>query len=105
MEAGIVFAFLFWGYHVGKNIAIKILLAIAAPVVGFGFWGIVDFRNSERYAEIYRLVQELAVSGLAAILLYVSGLHVIAWLLGLISVAHHVLVYLLGERLLKNNSG
>jgi Protein of unknown function (DUF2568) len=102
MEAGIVGAFAYWGYQAGAGTGMKILLAISAPAVGFGFWGAVDFHQAGRLAEPLRLLQELAISGLAAAALYAAGQHLLGGVLGLVSVVCHALVYLQGGRLLKH---
>ena len=104
MEAGIVAAFAWWGYRTGAGTGMKILLAVGAPAVGFGFWGAVDFHQAGRLAEPLRLLQELAVSALAAVALYAAGQHLLGWALGLLSAAYHALVYLQGGRLLKHRS-
>jgi Protein of unknown function (DUF2568) len=101
METGIVAAFAYWGYQTGQTPAIKIILAIGAPVVGFGIWGTIDFHQTGRIAEPLRLIEELIISGLAALALYMAGQPVLGWTLGVISVVYHVLVYLSGGRLLK----
>ena len=101
MEAGIIAALAWWGYHAGPTTPTKIALAIAAPAAGFGFWGAVDFRGAGWLAEPLRLVQELAVSGLAAAALYTAGQHLLGWALGGTSAAYHTLVYASGGRLLK----
>ena len=87
MEAGIVAAFAYWGYRAGAGTGMKILLAAGAPALGFGFWGAVDFRQAGRLAEPLRLLQELAISGLAAVAVYAAGQHVLGWALGLLSVS------------------
>lgn len=97
METGVVAGFAFWGYRTSG-----VLLAIGAPVVGFGFWGAVDFHQAGRAAEPIRLVQELVITGLAAAAFYVARAHVLGWILVLLSVAHHVLVYATGNRLLQH---
>jgi Protein of unknown function (DUF2568) len=102
MEASIVAAFAWWGYQAGAGTGMKILLAIGAPALGFGFWGAVDFHQAGRLAEPLRLLQELAISALAATALYAAGQHLLGWGLGLLSVAYHALVYLQGGRLLKH---
>ncbi len=101
LETSIVVTFAFWGYAVADDTAIRILLAVLAPVVVFGFWGAVDFRFAGRHAEALRLSQELAVTALAGAAVYTTGHHLLAWLLLLLSLVHHTAVYLLGERLLK----
>ncbi|HKJ40923.1 MAG TPA: YrdB family protein, partial [Sunxiuqinia sp.] len=101
MEACIVVALGIWGYHIGSSQISKILFTGLAPAIGFGFWGAVDFHQFGKRAETFRLIQELVVSGLAALSLYSTGAHLWAWLLAMLSIIHHALVYLLGERLLK----
>jgi hypothetical protein len=44
----------------------------------------------------------LIVTGLAAAALYVAGAPILAWIMGLVSVVHHALVYPLGGTLLKS---
>ncbi len=102
MEAGIVLGLGYWGWHEGRSTFTRVLLALAVPTAGFGFWGAVDFRGAGRAAEGLRLAQELAVSGLAAVALYVAGARALGWALGAVSVVHHALVYLTGGRLLKD---
>ena len=102
MELGIVVALGYWGYHTGNTTGMKIFLSIAAPLIGFGFWGLVDFRNAGSFSESLRLIQELVITGLAALAWYSTGAHAWGWALGLVSIIHHALVYLLGEKLLKH---
>jgi Protein of unknown function (DUF2568) len=101
MEAGIVAAFAYWGYQTGQTPGMKILFAIGAPILGFGIWGSVDFHQAGRMAEPLRLIEELFISGLAAVALYVAGQPLLGWALGVLSIVYHVLVYLSGGRLLK----
>ena len=82
----------------------KILFAIGAPLLGFGFWGIVDFHQAGRLAEPLRLLEELTISGLAAIALYLAGQPILAWIMVGISVVYHILVYASGGRLLKHET-
>jgi hypothetical protein len=101
MEAAIIAALAMWGYHAGPDAISKLVLALAAPAVGFGVWGAVDFRQAGRFAETLRLFQELAISGLAAAAWYAAGQHAAGAALATVSVAYHGLVYLGGGRLLK----
>ncbi len=101
MEAGIIAALAFWGFHTGGNTAAKVLLGIGAPLIGFGFWGAVDFRRAGSKSEFLRLLQELVVSGIAAAAFYAAGRPILGIALALLSVIHHSLVYFLGERLIK----
>jgi hypothetical protein len=101
VELGIVVAFGYWGYQTGSSPVTKVALSILAPVIIFGFWGLVDFRNARRMSEGLRLFQELVISALAAVALFVAGQPALGWALVLGSIVHHALVYALGETLLK----
>ncbi len=101
MEFGVIIGFGYWGFHTGHNTSTSVLFGIGAPIIGFGFWGSVDFRNAGAFAEPLRLIQELVISGLAAVALYTAGSHIWGLMLGLVSIFHHGLVYILGNRLLK----
>jgi hypothetical protein len=101
MEFGIVAALGYWGFHTGRNMFMKIILGVGTPVIIFGFWGLVDFRKAGSIAEYLRLIQELVISGLAAVALFFAGQNILALILILISIVHHIFVYTLGEKLLK----
>jgi hypothetical protein len=90
-----VVALAYWGYQTGQSAIQRALLSIGAPVIVFSVWTFIDFRKVVPVPEPFRLVQELVLSGFAA------GQHTLGWGLGLVSIVHHALVYLLGERLLK----
>lgn len=101
LELGIVIALGVWGYTTGKGATMKVLLSIVAPLIGFGFWGLVDFRKTGSLAESLRLAQELLITDLAAVAWYSAGAQAWGWSLALLSIVHHALVYLLGGTLLK----
>jgi len=102
VELGIVCGIGYWGYREGRTTGTKLLLGMGAPLVGFGLWGLVDFRRVGAAAEWLRLAEELVISGLAAAAWYVAGQRQLAWALALGSVAHHALVYALGGGLLRH---
>ena len=102
MESGIVLALGYWGFQTGSSPGMKILLGIGAPVLGFGFWGLVDFHQAGRLSEPLRLMEELGISGLAALALYAAGQHILGLTLVGISILYHTLVYTLGGSLLKH---
>jgi hypothetical protein len=102
LEAGVVGALAYWGAHAGTSTISSVLLAVAAPAVGFGIWGALDFRFTGRYAEPLRLIEELVISGLAAAALYVAGQQLLGIGLAVVSVVYHAFVYGAGERLLRH---
>lgn len=101
VEAGVVAGLAWWGYAVGDGGVRGILIAILAPVLGFGFWGAVDFHRAGALAEPLRLLQELLVSGLTGWLLIAVGHPAWGWALLLLTATYHGLVYAFGERLLR----
>ena len=101
METGVVVGLAYWGYQTGSGTIAKVALAVGAPVLGFGFWGAVDFHQTGRAAEPLRLVQELVISGLVALAVWSAGQPFLGLLLAVISVVYHALVYATGGRLLK----
>lgn len=101
MEAGVVLGLVDWGIYAGGSVGLKVVLAIAAPAVVFGFWGLVDFRRLGNAAEWARLTQELAITALVALALMAAGAPIFGWVLLAVSVMHHILVYATGDRLIK----
>ena len=101
LEVGVVIALADWGIHTGQGTPAKVLLGVGAPLVGFGFWGAVDFHRA-RHAEGLRLLQELVVSGLAAVAWYATGAHLLGVTLAAWSILYHAFVYASGARLLKS---
>ena len=101
METGVVVGLAYWGYETGASTIAKIGLALGAPLLGFGFWGAVDFHQAGRAAEALRLVQELVVTGLVALAVGSAGQPLLGLALALLSVVYHALVYVSGGRLLK----
>lgn len=101
MEFGLIVAFGVWGYSVGNHTAQKIMLSTVVPIFVFIFWGFFDFRKIVPNPELFRLLQELFICGLAVIALNVSGQRTIAIVMLVISVIHYILVYSLGQTLIK----
>jgi hypothetical protein len=101
MEVGVVAALAVWGASLDGSTTVRVAAAVGAPLVGFAFWGAVDFHQAGRLAEPLRLVQELVVSGLAAWAAYSAGRHVLGAALAALSVVYHALVYVSGRRLLR----
>ncbi len=104
MELGIVAALAYWGVQTGATTPTKALLGMAAPLVGFGIWGAIDFRWAGAMAELLRLSEELVISGLAALGAYTAGAQTLGWALGLLSLVYHALVYAAGDRLLRTEA-
>lgn len=104
MELGVVVALFFGGYHIGGTTSMKIVFALAAPIIGFGFWGVVDFHQAGKLGEPLRMIQELTISLLAALAWYVAGYHSFGWGLAALTIVYHILMPLSGQKLLKDKS-
>lgn len=102
METALVIGLGYLGFLLGNQMFWKILMAIMFPLVIFGFWGIVDFHRLKRFGEHIRLIEELLITMLTAAGLYILNAHFVAWSLAILSLLHHSLTYLIGERLLKS---
>lgn len=46
METGIIVGLAYWGWQTGAGTIAKVALALGAPLIGFGFWGLVDFHSA-----------------------------------------------------------
>lgn len=101
MEFGIIVALGYWGFYTGSTVFTKILLGLGTPLLVFGFWSLVDFHQAGPFAEPLRLFEELIISGLAAVALYLSGQPGLSLALVAISIIHHGLVYSMGDSILK----
>ncbi|MGE3074834.1 MAG: YrdB family protein [Dehalococcoidia bacterium] len=101
METGVVLGFGAWAYHLTSSMAGEIALAIAVPAVAFGIWGLIDFRKMGEFSEPLRLVQELVISGAAALAAYLAGWQTFGLALAALSLVYHLMVYATGRRLLK----
>jgi len=100
VEVLVIVSLAVWGFAVGEAGAWRAILTVLAPAVGFGFWALVDFRWLGPRAEPARLVQELAVSGVAAAAAIGAGQTALGWTLAALTVLYHLLVYAAGQRLL-----
>ncbi len=100
MELGVVAGLATWGVDAGHGPMASTALGVVAPLVGFGVWGAVDFRNAGRLAEPLRLVEELTISVLAAAAFTAAGHAALGAALAALSVVYHALVYATGQRLL-----
>ncbi len=101
MEVGVVAGAAAWGVHLGGSTASRVALGVVVPVVVFGIWGAVDFRQAGRFAEAGRLVEELVITVLVGVGWYFAGRPVLGSLLIAVSAVYHPLVYASGGRLLK----
>ena len=104
MEIGVVAGLCLWGTHTGDTTGASIALGIAAPLIGFGIWGAVDFHQAGRLAEPLRLLEELVISFAAAVALTAAGVPIAGLALAALSITYHVIVYATGQTLLPHHN-
>ena len=100
LETGVVAGLALWGVHIGHGAPASVALGVAAPAVGFGVWGAIDFRHAGRRAEALRLTEELVISLAAAAALAAAGHDGFGGALAALTIGYHALVYATGQRLL-----
>ncbi|WP_201714618.1 YrdB family protein [Rossellomorea arthrocnemi] len=80
LELGAIAAFSYWGYHIHSGAAVKIILAVATPLVIATLWS--KFLSPKASLPIFsfptRTTLKLVVFIVASIALYASGLSAIA---------------------------
>jgi hypothetical protein len=103
MEFGIIAALGYWGVHTATTPVMKALLGIGAPLLGFGFWGLVDFHQMGTWSEPLRLAQELIISGLAVFALYQTGHPDLGFTLAVVFILQHAIIYGTGGSLLNKS--
>ena len=99
MELGVIAGLAVWGYQLGSTPVMSTVLAILVPLVGFTIWGLVDFEKVARSGETLRLIEELLLAGIAAAGFLYVGDEYLGWALIIVTVAHHSLVFISGDRL------
>jgi len=102
METGVVLGFGVWAYQLNSSTPGQIVLTVAVPAAAFGVWGLVDFQGMGGLSEPLRLLQEILISGCAALAAYAGGWQAFGVALLALSVGYHLLVYATGARLLKS---
>lgn len=100
-EFGIIAALGYWGLYTGSTPVMKVLLGIGAPLLGFGFWGLIDFHQAGSLSEPLRLAQELIISGVAVFALYLTGHPGLGLALAVVFIVQHALIYGTGGTLIK----
>jgi len=88
-------AFAYWGFQVGPNPFVKILLGLGTPILVGVVWGI--FIAPRAYVTLPRplnLTLRLVVFGLAALSLAAIGLTTLAWILAIVVIVNYTLIIL-----------
>ena len=69
----------YWGFHIGKGIAMKLMLGIGTPLLVAFFWGLFLAPKATIPVNIpLRILLKLIVFGLASAAVYATGKHVLA---------------------------
>lgn len=98
LELAALAAYAYWGFHIDKGWAVKIILGIGAPLLAAIIWGaFLSPKASIPVPFALRFLLKAAVFGLAAAALYAAGRGKLAFAFALAVVAVHALSKALGE--------
>ncbi|MBS4174716.1 YrdB family protein [Bacillus sp. FJAT-49736] len=79
IELAALAAYSYWGFHVGKGIAMKLLLGIGTPLFVAYVWGLFLAPKAKIPVNApLNIMLKLIVFGLASAALYATGRHIIA---------------------------
>lgn len=88
----------YWGFTIGQNLALKILLGLGAPLLAAVAWGAFVAPKARWPArEPWRLLVEVVVFGAASAALWASGHPLPAGLLAVVYIANRLWLVLSGE--------
>jgi hypothetical protein len=86
LELAMIAGLAWWGATVHGAVAVRVLLAVAAPVAAVVVWALVAAPRARfRIPPLGVLVVKAVVFGVTALAVYVAGLHVVAIVVGLIA--------------------
>ena len=99
VELGMLVSLGYAGFHMGKSILIKYVLAIALPLIAAIIWGIWEAPRSQyRLHQPFRSLLALLLFLSAAFLLYRTGKSGIASIFGIAAIITHLLALVLESK-------
>lgn len=88
----------YWGFKSGNGQLMKIVLGLGIPLIAALVWGVFGSPAAPVVLpKPLHLMLELAIFGLACILLYASGYRFLALAFGMILVINRILIYIMRE--------
>lgn len=98
LELCLLAAFGYWGFQTGQSWPVKVVLGFGVPLLVAVVWGaFLAPKAAIRLRELWLLVLELGLFGLAIAALYFTGHPALAWALGLVYGLNRLLLYLWGQ--------
>lgn len=95
LELALLAALGYWGFHVGDNMALKILLGIGAPLLVAVFWGLLLApRALVHVKEPLHLLLATAVFAIGVAALVAAGRPAWGWALGALFVINQLLLHI-----------
>lgn len=99
LEIAALVALAVWGFTVGPNLVLRLVLGLGAPAALVAVWGVWLAPTSDhRLASPWLVVAKVVVFGLATAALAVSGHPRVAVVLGVLAAVNLVLAVALGDR-------
>lgn len=88
----------YWGFNIKRDLPIRLILGIGAPLLAMLVWGTLGApAASARLPEPQRLLLELVILGTAAVALYASGARTVAGLFALAVAVNRALMFAWGQ--------
>ena len=98
LELGALAALAYWGFQVGVNLPMRLLLGIGAPLLAAAVWGTFVAPKARAPVSIpARLALEALVFGAAAFALAAAGRPILAWIFAGVVVINEVLLRRWGQ--------
>jgi hypothetical protein len=95
LELCALFALGYWGFHTGKSLILKIVLAFGAPLIVAVVWGIFGSPGAPvKLSAPLHLLLELMVFGLPIVALYAAGKPGLSFVFGLVVIINRSLMYI-----------
>ena len=94
LELCVLAAVGYWGFYVGQQLVVRIILGIGLPFLYAVAWGIfLAPAAARRLREPWLLILELVIFGSAIAALYSTAEHRLAGIFGLVYVINKILMY------------
>lgn len=98
LELAALAALAYWGFNIGENWLVKILLGVGVPFLGALVWGVFRVPNDPGPAVVavpgfIRLIIEWGLFGLAAAGLFAAGAHTLGWAFLIAAVINYAIMY------------
>lgn len=94
LELATLASWMYWGFHLDKNLLIKIVLGIGMPLLIAIFWGtFIAPKASIPVSVPLRIILQVIIFGSAATVLYFSDKRMLALIFAVVALVEMILMY------------